>query len=257
MPGRIAALYRHPVKGFTPEILDAVILTAGAHFPCDRLYTVENGPSGFDPAAPAHISKMRFAVLARIPQLARVRTAYDAGTGELTVRAEGHAPFAGRLTSQPGRDAFAAWLAAFLDREAPDERQGPLKVLAAPEGYRFMDSRNGFVSILNLESVRDLEQRLGQPVDPARFRANVHVEGWPAWSEYGRRGAVLRLGAAALTVLDDVQRCAATHVDPMSGAKDIDMVPELFARYGHLCCGVYAAVVEGGRLAVGDLAEAA
>ncbi|MDB5458271.1 MAG: molybdenum cofactor sulfurase, partial [Caulobacteraceae bacterium] len=89
MTGRIAALYRHPVKGFTPEPLDAVVLTAGAHFPCDRLYTVEDGPSGFDPAHPAHISKMRFAVLAKIPALARARTAYDEASGEFRVEAVG------------------------------------------------------------------------------------------------------------------------------------------------------------------------
>ena len=52
MDARIASLYRHPVKGFTPERLTSAMLEAGACFPCDRLYAVEDGPSGFDPAAP-------------------------------------------------------------------------------------------------------------------------------------------------------------------------------------------------------------
>ena len=56
MTGHIAALYRHPVKGFTPERLSHAELTAGGPFPCDRLYAVENGPSGFDPAAPVVFS---------------------------------------------------------------------------------------------------------------------------------------------------------------------------------------------------------
>src|SRR5690606_34992030 len=63
MTGHIAALYRHPVKGFPPERLGQADLTAGERFPCDRLYAVENGPSGFDPAAPGHISKQKFTVL--------------------------------------------------------------------------------------------------------------------------------------------------------------------------------------------------
>ena len=74
----VAALYRHPVKGFTPEPLDRVSLTAGQHFPGDRMYAVEVGPSGFDPDAPDHVSKMKFAVLARIAAVARVRTRWDA-----------------------------------------------------------------------------------------------------------------------------------------------------------------------------------
>jgi uncharacterized protein YcbX len=256
MTGRIAALYRHPVKGFTPELLDAVVLAAGAHFPCDRIYSVEDGPSGFDPAHPEHISKMRFTVLAKIPALARARTAYDEASGDFRVETEGFAPFADRLTTREGRAAFEAWLAGFLAEQEPDDSHGPLRVLAAPDGHRFMDSRKGFVSVLNLDSVRDLERRLGRPVDPARFRANVLVEGWPAWAEHGQVGRTLRLGAAELTVLDDTVRCAATHVDPRSGDKDIDMVAELFARYGHMCCGVYAEVTGGGRLAVGDPATA-
>ena len=256
MTGRIAALYRHPVKGFSPEPLAAAELFAGGHFPCDRIYSVENGPSGFDTAAPAHISKSKFTVLARIPELARVHTAYDEAAGALSARADGHPPLRARLTTAEGRAAFEAWLAAFLKAEAPEETFGPLKVLAAPDAHRFMDSRKGFVSVLNLESLRDLERKLGRPVDPVRFRANVHVEGWPAWREYGLEpGRGLRLGGARLSSMADIDRCMATHVDPRTGLRDIDMVGELFARYGHICCGVYFSVEGSGRAAVGDPAE--
>ncbi len=255
MTGRIAALYRHPVKGFTPEPLETVVLTPGAHFPCDRIYAVEDGPSGFDPEIPAHLSKMRFTVLAKIPALARARTAYDEATGALRVTAPGRPALVALLTTGEGRAAFEAWLADFLAEQAPDDVHGPLKVLSA-QGHRFMDSRKGFVSVLNLASVRALGQRLGRPVDPRRFRANVLVEGWPAWSEYGHAGQALTLGDVTLTVLSDTVRCIATHVDPATGDKDIDMVAEIFTQQGHMCCGVYAEVTGGGRLAVGDLAMA-
>jgi hypothetical protein len=253
MTGRIAALWRHPIKGFTPEALDAVVLTAGAHFPGDRLFAVEDGPSGFDPAAPAHIPKMRFTVLAKIPELARARTLYDAETGELSVTAEGFPPFFGRLTTPAGRSAFEGWLAGFLEEQTPEDDHGPLKVLEAPPGHRFTDSRKGFVSILNLDSVRDLARRLGRPVDPARFRANVWVEGWGAWSEYGLEpGRPFHLGGVEMALLADIVRCLATHVDPRSGVRDIDVMGTLQAKYGHLCCGVYAEVLRSGPAAVGD-----
>ena len=47
---RIAALYRYPVKGLSPEPLERVSLQAGGTFPGDRAFAIENGPSGFDPA---------------------------------------------------------------------------------------------------------------------------------------------------------------------------------------------------------------
>ena len=97
MTGRVAALARHPVKGFTPEPLDSVTLTEDAHFTGDRMFAVEDGPSGFDPADPQHISKMRFTVLARLPEVAAVRTRYDDDTGELIAW---HPDF-GEITADP------------------------------------------------------------------------------------------------------------------------------------------------------------
>ena len=253
MTGRIAALWRHPIKGFTPQALDAVRLEAGRFFPGDRLYAVEDGPSGFDRAAPKHINKMKFAALVKIPELARARTLYDEETGDLTVTAEGFPPFHGRMSTDRGRDAFAVWLAEFLEEQAPEEVYGPLKVLEAPDGHGFVNSKNGLVSVLNLDSVRDLEQSMGQPIDPIRFRANIWVEGWGAWNEFGLgAGPPLRLGGAGLKLRDDTVRCLATHVDPRSGVRDLDVMGALQARNGHIYCGIYAEVTDGGPIRVGD-----
>lgn len=255
MHGRIAALYRHPVKGFTPEPLSATVLEAGAYFPCDRMYAVENGPSGFDPANPQYVSKMKFTVLAAIPALARARTAYDDRTGVLMVTADGGAPFMGRLTDEVGRAAFADWLTGFIGEE---DRRGPLKVLQTTGSHRFMDDLRGAVSVLNLASVRDLEARLGVPVDPLRFRCNVHVEGWAPWEELSHPpGAELTLGETTCTVVKPIVRCIATHVDPATGERDIDVAPALRRLYGHLHCGLYLNVAWGGRAAVGDVAACA
>jgi len=252
MEARIAALYRHPVKGFTPERLPAADLVAGACFPCDRLYAVEDGPSGFDPAAPAHISKMKFTVLAKIPAVARARTAYDEATGVFRCAAEGRPDFAGDLRTDAGRTGLEAWLTDLLG----EDLSGPLRVVEGPGAYRFMDSRSGYVSIINLASVRDLEAQLGRPVDPLRFRANLYVEGWPAWIENDWTGRSLKLGQATAEVLKPIVRCAATHVDPVTAERDIEVVKALFDTYGHMHCGIYLNVTQGGWVAEGDFAEA-
>ena len=254
MPGSVAALYRHPVKGFTPEPRSVALLQAGAAFPCDRLYAVENGPSGFDPGNPAFLSKQKFTVLAAIPALARARTVYDEATGLLTVRADGHPPVSADLGSEAGRAAFAAWLEGFIDA---DDRRGALRVLEGPGHHRFMDDKAGAVSLLNLASVRDLSEKLGREVDPLRFRANVHVDGWAPWAELDLApGAQVKLGPVEARVVKPIVRCAATHVDPRAGERDLDLVPALFAHYGHRFCGLYLQVAWGGEVAVGDRAGA-
>jgi uncharacterized protein YcbX len=250
MTGRLAAIRRHPVKGFTPELLDQAELTADSFFPGDRLYAVEDGPSPFDPAAPAFVPKQAFTVLAKIPEVARARTRYDEATATLSVEADGFPPLAARLDQADGRRAFESWLTAFLGERA----SGPLKLVDAP-GHRFTDHPQGFVSIINLESLRELEGRIGRPLDPLRFRANLYVEGWAPWSELEAVGSGVRIGEAALELTKTIVRCAATEVNPVTGERDIETPRALFEHYGHILCGVYARVRTGGRIATGDAAE--
>ena len=246
---RISALYRYPVKGFSPERLPQADLRPGAHFPGDRLFAVENGPSGFDPAAPAHQPKIKYLMLMRNESLARLETRYDDATGTLVVREGGREAVRAELSTREGRLAVEAFLRRFM----PAELRGPPKVLAAPDGYRFTDSRRGYVSLINLASVQDLEARTGAPVAPLRFRGNVHVEGLAPWAELDLVGVVLAApGGLRLRVTKRIERCAATNVDPASGQRDREIPKALIRLYGHVDCGIYAEVLSGGRLAEGE-----
>ena len=250
MTGRIAALFAHPIKGFTPQKVEAAFLEADGRFPGDRLWAVEDGPSGFDPERPAHISKSRFTVLAKIAEVARVRTDYDLERGVLTASAPGAADLRANLNEAAGRTTFEAWLTEVLGEAA----NGPLRVLDGA-GHRFLDHPLGHVSVLNLASVRDFEARLGQPVDPLRFRANVLVEGWPPWAENEWTGRELILGEAQARVFAPITRCAAPDVDPATAQRDIAVTARLHELYGHLLCGIYVQVVAPGRVAESDEAE--
>ncbi len=247
MTAAIAALFRHPIKGFTPEKVKLARLEPGQAFPGDRLYVLEDGPSGFDPAAPAFIPKQRFAVLAKIAEVAKAKTRYDEATGVLTATADGFPEFEARVDAALGREAFAAWAGEVLGEAA----QGPLRLLDG-QGHRFLDHPLGHVSIISLASLRDLEQRLGRTLDPLRFRANLYVEGWPAWAENDWEGRTLRLGEVEAKVFKTIVRCAAPGVDPETAIRDVDIPAELFRLYGHTLCGIYVQVTKGGMVKEGD-----
>lgn len=252
MNGLVAAIFRHPVKGFTPEPLQSVDLAPGEGFPHDRAWAVENGPSGYDPAAPAWAPKQKFTVLAHIPRVAAARTRYDGSTGVLTAEGPGLRTFAGALSDPAGREAFAGWLAELLG----DEAVGPLKVVEAKGGFRFTDHPLGQVSIVNLASVRDLSARLGREVDPLRFRANIYVDGWEPWIEEGWAGRRMMLGWAAAEVYKPIVRCAAPDVDPATAKRDLETTKALFDNYGHMNCGIYVRVTAPGRVGLGDAVTA-
>ena len=215
----VVSLHRYPVKGLSPEPLAAADLETGGYFPGDRLYAVENGPSGFDPQAPVHMPKIKFLMLMRQARLATLATRFDHATHVLTVAHEGREVVSADLSSEAGRAALEAFLADFCKGET----RGRVRVVAAPrEGrrpvplHRFRPRASSPSSIWRRSPISN--GRSGQRVDPLRFRANIVIDGAPAWSEHQWLGRTFAFGAARLEPTKLIDRCNATKVDPQTGA---------------------------------------
>lgn len=249
---RISSLYRYPVKGLSPEPLTAARLEAGAYFPGDRLFAIENGPCGFDPDDPKHQSKLKFLVLMRLEALARLSTRYEDASGELVIQEGDTERVRADLATSEGRTAVAAFMSGYLG----DQLNGEPVLLTAPDGFRFTDSPSGYVSIINLASVASIEDMVGMPVDPLRFRGNIHIDSVPAWSEFDLVGRELRAASGLrLRVTSRIVRCAATNVDPQTGLRDLSIPKTLMQNLGHMDCGIYAEVVQSGSIAQGERLE--
>ena len=246
-PARIEAIYRYPVKGLSPQRLDHAALAVGRTIVADRLYAIENGPTGFDPAHPAYFPKQRFLMLMRNERLAALKTEYDDATHMLVIHHKGREAARGDLGTADGRAAVEAFMASFC----ADEVNGPPRVLYG-DGHSFSDVARKVVSIINLASVAAVEALIGRPVDPLRFRANLYVTGWPAWRELDLLGRELTVGGVRLKVVKRIVRCAATNVDPQTGARDMEIPPTLMRTFNHMDCGIYAEVIGAGDIAVGD-----
>jgi hypothetical protein len=247
----IAGLYRYPVKGLSPEPLETVALRLGDTLPADRRYAIENGPSPFDPTAPAWLPKPYFLMLQRDEWLAALRTHFDDASHVLTIRRGHEIAAQGDLESADGRAAIEGFFAKTFSGRI----KGPPKVLTSP-GHSFSDVARKVVSIINLSSVAAIETIVGFPVNPLRFRANVYVKGWPAWHEASLVGETLAIGTARASVVKRITRCAAVNVDPELGVRDLEIPQALMRRLGHIECGIYAEVIEGGTVKVGDTVAA-
>jgi uncharacterized protein len=249
MTASIASLYRYPVKGLSPEPLETAALDAGSHFPGDRLFAIENGPSGFDPRAAEHLPKLKFLMLMRNERLARLKTRFDDATSVLSISQGGSVVAAGDVRTQAGRQAIDA----FFSGHFAAELRGDARLLTAPPGFRFMDSRNGFLSIIDLASVAAIAGAAGRAsIDPLRFRANVYTDGLGAWGEFDLVGKRMRLGDATLEIIKRIDRCAATDVDPSTGIRDLRVMELLEQTFGHHDCGVYARIITSGTITKGD-----
>jgi uncharacterized protein YcbX len=242
----VTALYRYPVKGFSPEPLERTDIPTGGTMPFDRAWAVENGPSGFDPSAPSYFPKTSFLMLMRDERVAEFSTRFDEASGAFSVFKDGLLKVEGSLSTEAGRSGIEAWLAETFRSEL----RGAPRILSAP-GHSFSDKPAKVLHLVNLQSAQALSEKIGRPVDPLRFRPNIVIDGAPAWSELEWDGEV-RLPGISLTTESRTQRCAATGVDPQTGRRDMQVLKALAKHFGHTDFGIYLIATKAGSIGVGD-----
>ncbi|TCO71537.1 MOSC domain-containing protein [Rhodovulum euryhalinum] len=246
MTALLAQIWRHPIKGHGAEALDEVTLEAGRTLPWDREWAVAHQAARTDGTAWAPCAN--FSRGAKASELMAIMARLDEDTETVTLS---H-PARPDLTFSPDREA-----AAFLDWVVPlmpPDRAASARIVRVP-GRGMTDSDFPSVSLLGLASLRALSDAVGRPLDPRRFRGNFWIEGLAPWAEFDWIGRRVRIGGAELEVRERIGRCMATTVDPETGKRDADTLGALERHWGHTDLGVYAEVVTGGRVALGDKVE--
>lgn len=252
MTGVVVRLFRYPVKGLSPEPLEMLTLTRAHGVERDRDFALALGTTEFDPAQPQPLAKTNFLMLARNEVLARLQTRLDPDH-RLVVQLDGRVVAEGVLDDAAGRAAIEDFFTAFVGEAAC----GRVRVVSAP-GHRFTDIGAPApefmysVSLINLASLRAVEAAMGRRLDPMRFRANLYVDGFPAWAEFGWLGTSLMVGSVECRVVRRTRRCPATNVDPATAKQDADVPKALRGAFGHADLGVYLQPVGAGTVAPGD-----
>lgn len=243
MTGRLAEIYRHPIKGHGREAIASVRLLAGACLPWDRHWAVAHDAAKLQEGWNRCVN---FARGAKAPALMALTSSLDEATGAVTLR---H-PERGEITFFP--DA-AEDLARFLDWVTPlnpQDRAQPVRIVTAGRGMT--DSPLPSISILNRASLADLSSRMRTDLSPHRWRGNLWLDGATPWAEFDWIGRTLHIGTAVLRIEERITRCSATTVDPETGRPNADTLQALSAAFGHQDFGVYAVVINSGPIAVGD-----
>ncbi len=242
---RLAHICRHPIKSVGYEEIAQVTLTPGQPLPHDRAFAVAHEAAGFDRPA-GWAPKQRFLRGAAEGGLQAVRARFRDETGEITLNHPDRPPFTGLLPA--GGDALVDWLRPLW----PASRPAPARLVSRADGGALTDVPDPFVSVLSLTSLRILSRRMGQDLSIHRFRGNLWLEGLAPWEEFDLPGREITVGQARLRVVERITRCAATCANPDTGRTDADTLAALEEGWGHADFGVYAQVVEGGEVAVGD-----
>lgn len=135
----------------------------------------------------------------------------------------------------------------------------PVRLVRAPApGATLMQP----VTVVSQASLDRLGEEAGAAIDSRRFRMLFTIDGCAAHQEDEWHGRTARVGEAVLRFGGPVDRCAMTTRNPETGVTDLDTL-RLIKQYrgvsaaGTVDFGVYAEVVEPGRVRVGELVELA
>jgi len=251
MTASISWISRTPVKALALQHLEEVELGEGGVEGDRHFYLV--GEAG------RLISNKDF------PTFQLISASYDSGRDVLTMTLADGREISGRVergdevTTRFYRGHRAARLVLGPWSGVLSELAGEPLRLVEPSESAVDRGRSGAATLLATASLGALGERLGvESVDGRRFRMNFGVEGPDAHEEDTWIGHRVRVGDAVVIPLGNVGRCVITTQNPDTGISDLDTLKGLAAYRRDiettepLPFGVHAAVVQAGRVRVGD-----
>ncbi len=254
----VIALYRYPVKGFTPEACTSFTALAQGRVAGDRALGFRFADSRAPDAAWSN--KYHFVALVNTPGLARLQLHFDHEAQRLRIRADG-AVLADDVLDAGGRKRIAARVAEFvlgLDENplAGHPERLPLRLVGDGTTPRYQDNEWGQITLHSRASLAAVAAAVNDPdFDELRFRSNIVVDGVNAWDEQRWLGCEIRIGEVAFNVVRQKVRCLATHANPRTGERDVPVMTTLVSAFGQQQPTFAVGIVTsgaGGQIRVGD-----
>lgn len=255
---RVAALYRYPVKGFNAEECEELSIVEGGRVAGDRVLALRfaNSPSAGDSWATKH----EHVALVNTPGLARLGLKFEHHRQRLRVTAGGHA-LVDEALDEGGRKRIAAAVQDYVLQLAENPLSGnpdrlPLRLVGDGVAPRFQDDRTGLVTLHSRESLAALAATAKvRDLSEMRFRSNIAIEGAEAWEEQSWVGRGILIGKVAFEVVKPKTRCLATHANPLSGERDVEVMrilPSAFTAERPTFAVAMTTAGAGGVIRVGD-----
>ena len=254
---KVTALYRYPVKGFTPESAERLTVLPGGRVAGDRVLNFRFADAPV--ADTAWCRKYHGVVLANTPGLARLNVRIDERAQRLTICYR-NTLLAEDSLDEAGRRRLADALTGYVLSLEDNPLQGqplrlPLKLVGDGTTPHYQDNEAGQVTLHSRESLTSAGVALGDAnLNELRFRHNIVIDGVAAWEEQSWVGGGLRVGEVAFEAVVPKVRCLATHANPLTGERDLQVMQTLMKMFMQRepTFGVGMLSEAGGEIRVGD-----
>jgi hypothetical protein len=255
---RVTALYRYPLKGFTPEPCNRLTVLPTSRVAGDRVLNLRfaDAPVADD----QWCRKYNGVVLANTPGLALLKTQFDCEQLRLRV-ALGDQVLVDADLSDSGRQRIADALTEYVLGLAENPLKGhperlPLKLVGDGVTPRYQDNVDGQVTLHSRATLASAAAALGDPgLNELRFRSNIAIEGIGAWEEQSWLERKVRIGAVEFDLVRPKVRCLATHANPVTGERDLLVMQTLVRAFAQKEPTLGVGMLThgpGGTISVGD-----
>ena len=110
----------------------------------------------------------------------------------------------------------------------------PPIVLMSNRDYPFFDTSISkkvdfinSVSLLNLKSITDFKNKIGEKIEISRFRGNIYVDGIEAWEERNWIGKIIKINNISFKVEKNNPRCVAINLKPKTDDNSLNLLKSL------------------------------
>jgi uncharacterized protein YcbX len=258
MIGRVDSLWRYPVKSMRGEELDEAFVGFSGMY-CDRLFAFRSsaGPKGFPYLTAREQRKLLqyrpyFRYPAKAAQPINLAEAESLAPGVTPLFADPPDLMVDVVT--PNGETLAIDDPALIQMLREDVAGDPELTLMRSD-RALTDCRP--VSLLSMQSVRQLGEELETTMSERRFRPNIYVDfhavsGFAENAFVGRR---VRIGPkVVISILERDPRCVMITLDPDTGEANPKLLRQV-AQAHDGSAGVYGAVLVEGMLHKGDEVE--
>ena len=111
------------------------------------------------------------------------------------------------------------------------------------------------ISLLNINSIKDFENKIDRKIEKSIFRANLYFDGIEAWAERKWIDKTLKINNVSFKVEKNIPRCVAINLKPKSDDNSFNLLKILKKTYNHFDMGVYLTPLEDGEINLLDKIE--
>jgi len=108
------------------------------------------------------------------------------------------------------------------------------------------------ISLININSIKDLEKKTKKTIEFERFRGNLYIDGIKPWQERNWIKKIIKINDVSYKVEKNIARCSAINLEPNTDNATINLPMILKKYYNHIDMGVYLTPLDDGEINIGD-----